>query len=93
MQQEPTREAVVVVHQAGTCTEALVIRGLLESAGIASPAPTSMDPYPLRQPPKGMLGVEILALASQADEARRIIADYQESAASSSADAAGDAGE
>ncbi len=93
MQQEPTREAVVVVHQAGTWTEALVIRSLLESAGIASPASTSMDPYPLRQPPKGTHGVEILALKSQADEVRRIIADYQGSAASSSADAAGDAEE
>ncbi len=93
MQQEPTREAVVVVHQAGTWTEALVIRGLLESAGIASPPPTSMDPYPLRQPPEGTHGVEILALASQADEARRIIADYRTGGASSFADSAGDAGE
>ncbi|HEX2711783.1 MAG TPA: hypothetical protein VHM88_06110 [Candidatus Acidoferrales bacterium] len=76
MSELPTREPVVIVHQAGTWTEALVIRGLLESAGINSPASTFTDPFPLREPPKGTHGVEILVLSSQADEARRIIADY-----------------
>ena len=76
MDEEPTREAVVVVHHAGTWTEAVVIRGLLGSAGMESPAPTSCDPFPMREPPKGAQGVEILVLASQAEEARRIIADY-----------------
>lgn len=76
MKEEPTREPVVVVHQAGTWTEAMVIRGLLESAGIESPASTSTDPFPMREPPKGTHGVEILVLSSQADDARRIIADY-----------------
>lgn len=76
MTAEPTRESVVVVHEAGTWTEAIVIRGLLESAGIESPASTTTDPFPLREPPKGTHGVEILVLASQADEARRIISDY-----------------
>ena len=75
MSELPTREPVVVVHQAGTCAEALVIRGLLRSAGINSPASTFTDPFPMREPPKGTHGVEILVLASQADEARRIIAD------------------
>ena len=56
----------------------MVIRGLLESAGIDSPPPTSMDPFPLREPPKGTHGVEILVLASQADDARSIIADYRD---------------
>lgn len=79
MQQEGearTREKVIVVHQAGSWTEAVVIRGLLESAGIESPASTSTDPFPMREPPKGTRGVEILVLESQADDARRIIADY-----------------
>ena len=57
----------------------MVIRGLLESAGIASPPPTSTDPFPLREPPMGTHGVEILVLASQADDARSIIADYRDS--------------
>ena len=76
MSEEPTREPVVVVHQAGSWTEAVVIRGLLCSAGIDSPASTSTDPFPMREPPKGTHGVEILVLASQADDARRIIAAY-----------------
>jgi len=70
----------VVVHQAGSWTEAVVIRGLLESAGIASPPLTATDPFPMREPPKGMHGVEILVLESQAEEARRIIVDYLASA-------------
>jgi len=74
--EEPTRERVVVVHQAGSWTEAVVIRGLLRSVGIDSPASTSMDPFPMREPPKGTHGVEILVLESQADEARRVIAEY-----------------
>ena len=73
---QPTSEKVIVVHHAGTSTEALVLRGLLESAGIASPASTSTDPFPLREPPKGTHGVEIQVLESQADDARLIIADY-----------------
>jgi hypothetical protein len=73
---DPTNENVVVVHYAGTWTEAMVIRGLLESAGIASPASTFTDPYPLRESPKGTHGAEIQVLASQAEEARKIIADY-----------------
>ncbi len=77
MSEAPTREKVIVVHQAGTWTEAVVIRGLLESAGIQSPASTFTDPFPLREPPKGTHGVEILVLASEADEARRIIAEYR----------------
>ena len=79
---QPTRERTVVVHQAGTWTEAVVIRGLLESAGIASPASTSTDPFPMREPPKGTHGVEIIVLESQAEDARRIIADYLASAES-----------
>ncbi len=76
MTQDSAQDPIIVVHQAGTWTEAVVIRGLLESAGIASPAPTFTDPFPLREPPKGTHGVEIEVFASQADEARRIIAVY-----------------
>ncbi len=54
----------------------MVIRGLLESAGIESPPSTSTDPFPMREPPAGTHGVEILVLASQAGDASRIIADY-----------------
>ncbi len=80
MTKEPIHERIVVVHQAGSWTEAVVIRGLLRSYGIESPASTSTDPFPMRKPPKGTHGVEILVLESQADEARRIIAEYLASA-------------
>jgi hypothetical protein len=76
MTDQPTREKVVIAHTAGTWTEAVVIRGLLESAGITSPASTTTDPFPMREPPEGARGVEIVVLESQAEEARRIIADY-----------------
>lgn len=59
-----------------------MIRGLLESVGIASPAPTSHDPYPMREPPKSFRDADVVVLASRADEARRIIADYRANAAS-----------
>jgi len=76
MGDEPTSERTVVVHMAGTWTEAVVIRGLLESNGIASPASTETDPFPLREPPKGTHGVEIQVLESQAERARAIISEY-----------------
>ena len=56
--------------------EAMVIRGLLQSAGIVSPGSVSTDPFPLREPPEGTHGTEIVVLESHADEARRLIAEY-----------------
>ena len=72
-------ERVVVGYTAGTAAEAMVIRGLLESAGIRSPGSVSTDPFPLREPPKGTHGVEIFVLESQVDHARRIIEGYLKS--------------
>ena len=71
-----SEQRTVVVHQAGTSTEAVVIRGLLESAGIASPGSAGSDPFPMREPPGGFRDTEIMVLESQADEARRVIAEY-----------------
>ena len=73
---ETTRGRTVVVHRAGTATEAMIIRGLLESAGITSPGSDSSDPFPLNEPSDGAHGVDIVVLESQAEEARRIIQDY-----------------
>jgi hypothetical protein len=69
-------EKAIVVHTAGSMTEAIVIRGLLQSAGIPSPGSVSTDPFPLREPPEGTHGTEIVVLESHADEARRLIAEY-----------------
>jgi hypothetical protein len=77
MSNEHTRERVVIAHTASTAAEAMVIRSLLESAGIYSPGSGSSDPFPLREAPKGTHGVEIFVLESQVEEARRIIKEYQ----------------
>lgn len=73
---DQAKERVVIAYTAGSATEAMVIRGLLESAGIHSPAPGTSDPFPLNEPPEGTHGVEIYVLESKSDEARRIINDY-----------------
>ncbi len=76
MSPPPRHEKVIVVHVADSWTEAVVLRGLLESAGIASPPSTWSDPFPLRKPPRGTHGVEIVVLELAASEARQIIEDY-----------------
>jgi hypothetical protein len=60
---DPSQERVVVAYTAGTAAEAMVIRGLLESAGISSPGSGSNDPFPLLEP--------------RAEEARQLIEEYQ----------------
>lgn len=76
-------ERIVNVHTAGTLAEAMVIRGLLETAGIRTPGSVSTDPFPMREPPEGTHGVEIFVLESEADEARRVISEYRTSSRSS----------
>jgi hypothetical protein len=70
-------EPVVIAYLAGSPAEAMVIRGLLESAGIATPSGASADPFPLPESSENPSGVEILVLESQADDARAIIEEYQ----------------
>ena len=77
---------VVTVHTAGSATEAIVVRGLLESAGIMVAGSVAADPFPMREPPEGFGGAEILVPESQAHEARRIIAEYLTSNASAAPD-------
>ncbi len=74
---DPARkDPVVIVHHAGTSTEAMVIRGLLESASIRVPDFSPGEPFPMHTPPAGMTDGDIVVLSSQADDARRIISDY-----------------
>ncbi|HWG58757.1 MAG TPA: DUF2007 domain-containing protein [Candidatus Acidoferrales bacterium] len=82
MPEQPSQDRVVVAHTAGSSTEAMVIRALLESSGISSPGSASSDPFPLNEVPEGTHGVEIYVLESRAEEARRIIAEYLQSGAS-----------
>src|SRR5579864_5030432 len=44
-------EKLVIAHTAESASEAMVIRGLLESAGIHSLGADSSDPFPLNDPP------------------------------------------
>ena len=76
MNEEHSNERVVVAHLAESATEAMVIRSLLESAGIASPGSVSTDPFPIPENPEDPHNLEILVLESEADEARKIIAEY-----------------
>ncbi|MGH9715874.1 MAG: hypothetical protein ACRD4R_03975 [Candidatus Acidiferrales bacterium] len=71
-----SRERAVLVHAAESIGEAMVIRGLLESAGIRSPGSVSSTPFPVSESPTGGRGVEIYALESQAEEARMVIEEY-----------------
>jgi len=92
MAEEYSNERVVIAHVAENATEALVIRGLLESKGIQSPGSVSTDPFPIPENPEGPHNVEIFVLESQADEARKIIAEYQ-SANNVSLEDSGDSGD
>lgn len=76
MDREHSQEKTVVIHTAGSATEAMVIRGLLQSAGIESPGSVTNDPFPMGEPGDAFHGSDVLVLESQADEARRVIADY-----------------
>ncbi len=69
-------EKLVIAHTADTASEAMVIRGLLESAGIHSPGSASSDPFPLNEAPEGTHGPEIFVRESQAAEAKKLIAEY-----------------
>lgn len=71
-----SKERAVLVHTAESIPEAMVIRGLLESAGIRSPGSVSSTPFPVSESPTGGRGVEIYALESQANEARTLIEEY-----------------
>lgn len=83
----------VVVHRAESWTEAVVIRGLLESAGIASPPLTRTDPYPISNPPAVIPGAEVLVRESDVEEAKRIIDEYLSSSGNQAGEPNEDAGE
>jgi hypothetical protein len=80
-------EPVVTAYMAESASEAMVIRGLLESAGISSPGSVSTDPFPIPENPESPHGLEVIVLESQADEARAIIEAYQKGNATKAAGA------
>jgi hypothetical protein len=76
LKQDHSRDKVVVVHTAGSAVEAMVIRGLLQSAGIQSPGSATADPFPMSESGDAFHDADVVVLESQAEEARQIIADY-----------------
>ncbi len=73
---EPSHEELVEVFDTMEESEAMVVRGLLESAGIeaiitAWDAPQDILP--------GVGGVKVLVAPEQAEEARSLIEDYRNS--------------
>ncbi|MGA7625053.1 MAG: DUF2007 domain-containing protein [Candidatus Acidiferrales bacterium] len=76
MTQERSNETVVIAYTAESATEAMVIRSLLQSAGILTPGLVSTDPFPIPENPEDP-HTEILVPQSQVDQARKIIAEYQ----------------
>jgi len=80
MMQQPdpprTDEAIVAVHTSRSWTEAVVVRGLLQSEGIAATELGLGTPSPLPDLAPLLYGIEIFVVASQADRARRLIAEY-----------------
>lgn len=91
--EEAQHEGTVVVHRAQSWTEAVVIRGLLESAGIPSPPLTRTDPYPFSNPPADFPGAEVLVHESDVDEARRIIDEYLSSGGNQTGESNEDSGQ
>jgi hypothetical protein len=89
MSEEHSNERVVVAHVAESATEAMVIRSLLESAGIETPDSISSDPFPIPENPEEPHNLEIRVLESQADEARKVIAEYLSGNATLTEDANG----
>lgn len=75
MKQRHSIDRLVKAYEAPTIAEALVVRGLLKSAGIYAPDFDMVDPFPLQDPPEGWHSSEIWVPESQAEEARRIIAE------------------
>jgi hypothetical protein len=76
MSEDHSNDRVVVAHTAESATEAMVIRSLLESAGIETPDKISTDPFPIPENPEEPHNLEIRVLESRADEARKVIAEY-----------------
>jgi hypothetical protein len=68
-------EKLVIAHTAESASEAMVIRGLLEYAGIHALASATSDPFPLNEPLEGSQDTEIFVRESQLAEAKKIISD------------------
>ncbi len=76
MTKEDSQNYLVKVFEAATASEAMVVRGLLQSAGISSPDFQSAEPFPMNEPPEGWHDAEVWVPKSQAEDARAILSGY-----------------
>jgi hypothetical protein len=76
MSDRSSKEPMALAYTTGTATEAIVVRGLLESAGIYAPTPDSAEPFPLNEPSEMTHATGIYVPKSRVEEARRMIEDY-----------------
>ena len=76
MTDEHPKEPMALAYTTSTATEAIVVRSLLESAGIYAPDPESAEPFPLNEPSELSHGTDVYVFASRVEEARKIIEDY-----------------
>jgi len=83
MSDERNKEHAVVAYAAETPAEAMVVRSLLEGAGIHSPNPELVNPLKLPAGKIGLRLVEVWVAESKAEEARRIIREYLQEGQSS----------
>ena len=60
-----------------------MVRSLLRSAGIFSPDFESAEPFALHDPPEGWHDAEVWVPESQAEDARKVIADARTDGAAS----------
>ncbi len=73
-----SNDPFIVVFEAETPAEAVVLRSLLESAGIESPQPTFTDPFPFGFSSVLARDTSVLARESQSEDARLLIASKSE---------------
>jgi hypothetical protein len=71
-----TNERLVSAHTARSWIEAVVVRGLLESAGIPATELGVGNPAPIPDLAPLLYGIEIHVLQSREHDARRVIAEY-----------------
>jgi len=76
MSERSTKEPMALAYTTATATEAMVVRGLLESAGIYALNPDSAEPFPFNEPSELTNATDIYVPKSRVDEARKMIEDY-----------------
>ena len=81
--EDKSKNYLVKVYEASTVSEAMVVRGLLASAGISAPDFQAAEPFPMNEPPEGSPDAEVWVPEPQAEDARRILAEFSKKASAS----------